>query len=282
MQYDINEEPIVISKSILDLFLEQENSGDLIALYTFYYYTAKWQKTNQVKATVEYVANGLKWSSAKVRLARSVLKDLQLIEDVQVRSNGKMGERYVKINFIWSNHRTHDFCSTTKSYYDKSQANALSADRENALSADKKNSLSQSSLATTTSKDIRYVSFAEKLDETCQSFGKKKQTNKTLHQWARHFRLLHTADKVSVQDINKTLEWYSKNIGKDFVPEAFCGKSFRDKFDKLQNAINRNTRSTSSRRQVKILHHTDKPDLSKCDIYYNTDTGETIETKRGM
>ena len=34
---------IILSKQTLDLFLKQDNPADLIALYCFYYYTAKWQ-----------------------------------------------------------------------------------------------------------------------------------------------------------------------------------------------------------------------------------------------
>jgi hypothetical protein len=58
---------IILSKQTLDLFLKQDDPADLIALYCFYYYTAKWQATNQPKATISYVAKGLKWGEAKVR-----------------------------------------------------------------------------------------------------------------------------------------------------------------------------------------------------------------------
>ena len=56
ISYDIQDEPIVIHKSIIDKFLKKDKPGDLIALYLFYYYTAKWQKTNQPKATTGYSA----------------------------------------------------------------------------------------------------------------------------------------------------------------------------------------------------------------------------------
>ena len=46
----IENELVILSKQTLDLFLSQENCSDLISVYTFYYYTAKWQKTNQLSA----------------------------------------------------------------------------------------------------------------------------------------------------------------------------------------------------------------------------------------
>ena len=81
-QYNQNDEPIVMSKPLLDLLLRQKSPAELIALYSFYYYTAKWQKTNQPKATTEYVQKALNWSDRKVRTHKSTLIGLKLIEDL--------------------------------------------------------------------------------------------------------------------------------------------------------------------------------------------------------
>jgi hypothetical protein len=100
--YSLNEEPIVFSKALMDTFLDEDEPSNLIGLYSFYYYTAKWQKTNQVKATISFVAKGLKWSIEKVRKNRKILLDLGLIEDIQGQGfAGKFTERYIKVNFIW-------------------------------------------------------------------------------------------------------------------------------------------------------------------------------------
>lgn len=102
--YSENEEPIILSKALLDTLLKQEYASDLIALYSFYYYTAKWQKTNQPRATTEYTASGLKWTTKKVRKLKGLLSDLHLIEDIISRDNGKLTGHYIKVNFIWSQH----------------------------------------------------------------------------------------------------------------------------------------------------------------------------------
>ena len=65
--YDKNQEPIVISKATSDIFLKEKNPSELMALYWFYYYTAKWQGTNNAKATTFYAAKGLKWGEDKIR-----------------------------------------------------------------------------------------------------------------------------------------------------------------------------------------------------------------------
>lgn len=102
--YNKNEEPIVISKALLDLLLSQEKPTDLIVLYVFYYYTAKWQGTNQVRATVVYVCGGLKWTAKRTQAARKKLAQLGLIEDLYDRNaaTGRIEAAYVKVNFLWS------------------------------------------------------------------------------------------------------------------------------------------------------------------------------------
>ena len=57
---------VILTKQTLDIFLRLENPSELIALYTFYYYTAKWQQTNQIKCTSSYVAKALHWKVHKV------------------------------------------------------------------------------------------------------------------------------------------------------------------------------------------------------------------------
>lgn len=136
MEYNVQDEPIVISKVTMDMFLAHELSSDLIALYAFYYYTAKWQKTNQPKCTTNYSAEGLGWTDARVRRSKSVLRGMGLIEDIQERgADGKMGDAYLKINFVW-HHRPPDL---PEGGFDRRAANhepnALSAVMLNALSA---------------------------------------------------------------------------------------------------------------------------------------------------
>lgn len=80
----IENEFIILTKETLDVLLQQDNSSDLIALYTFYYYTAKWQGTNQPKCTTSYVANALHWVENKVRKVKKQLIDFGLIDDIQI------------------------------------------------------------------------------------------------------------------------------------------------------------------------------------------------------
>ena len=103
ISYPIKEEPIVLSKPLLDIMFSQEDPADIVALYVFYYYTAKWQQTDQIKATTNYTAAGLQWSRDRVRKVKNILRDLELIEDFQPKDElGQTIGHFIKINFVWS------------------------------------------------------------------------------------------------------------------------------------------------------------------------------------
>ncbi len=102
--YDISHEPIVLSKPLLDLLLQQENPSDCIALYVFLYYTAKFQKTDAPKTNIEDISKNLKWSKEKTRKIKIILKELGIIEDiVQKDESGKIISHHVKVNILAEN-----------------------------------------------------------------------------------------------------------------------------------------------------------------------------------
>lgn len=99
----IENELVILTKQTLDIFLKQENPSELIALYTFYYYTAKWQKTNQPKCTTEYVSKCLHWNRHKVIRVKKQLLDFGLIEDARIvdETTKKVTGYYIKMNYIF-------------------------------------------------------------------------------------------------------------------------------------------------------------------------------------
>ena len=137
--YQTEDEPIILSKAILDIFLKDEKPSDLIALYCFYYYTAKWQKTNQPKCTSSYVSKALNWGEDKIRLVKGKLRKLKLIENISTKHNGKVTGHYIKINFIWKSHPLENQGYeniTPRNYHplENQGGNALSTNNKNALS----------------------------------------------------------------------------------------------------------------------------------------------------
>ncbi|MFW6275034.1 MAG: hypothetical protein ACOC2M_00205 [bacterium] len=221
-KYDIQHEPIVLSKPLIDLFLKQDNPSNLIALYTFYYYTAKWQKTNQIKATTSYVAKGLNWSERTVKRYKAQLLDLKLIESIAVKDEkGQINNWYVKINFIWTkNQRAKNAPLDEKTRgpknhpVDKWPTNALSNNIKNALS----NGTIMSDLENSSKKSNGYIT-PNKFNEFWELYPKKTDKGKALTKWEQICRRGDKRPewntiKEAIQNQKETDRWADKR----FIP----------------------------------------------------------------
>ena len=145
-QYDRSEEPIVVSKPLIDIFFNPsskqyanlKNPTDAISLYLFYYYTAKWQKTNQPKATTSYAAKGLKWTEERIRKTKKILISLDLIENIISRDEvtKSINGHYIFVKFIWSKEKAilHSTPPSGQTYsIAQTEGNALNNSNKNAL-----------------------------------------------------------------------------------------------------------------------------------------------------
>lgn len=97
---DIADDLLFLNKITVDRLFQLENCADCIALYVFYYKTAKWQKTNTVKANDQYVKKSLKWGISKIQKTKQTLKEHGLIDIVQRRKDGKIEGWFIKISYL--------------------------------------------------------------------------------------------------------------------------------------------------------------------------------------
>ena len=102
MKFDLNDisnDLIIINKITIEKLFSQKNLNGLI-LYIFYYKTAKWQKTNQIKANDTYVKKSLHWGSDKLKNAKELLKQMKLIDIIKNRNDkNQIDGWYIKINY---------------------------------------------------------------------------------------------------------------------------------------------------------------------------------------
>lgn len=99
------DDAVVISCQLIDRLIRDEGKdwSYLIALYIFYYNTARRQKTNCPWAVNKFVAQGLHWGERQVKERKARLISLGLIENVRrVGKDGKVAKWYVRVNFIWN------------------------------------------------------------------------------------------------------------------------------------------------------------------------------------
>lgn len=100
-EFKLEEKLMITDVKTVSFLLERENGSDVLALYFFYYKTAKLQKTNQVRATDSFCMVGLKWGETRFRKAKKILEGLNLVE--QFKSAKADGKWYLRINYIKSN-----------------------------------------------------------------------------------------------------------------------------------------------------------------------------------
>ena len=105
---DIADELLIVNKSTIDKLFNLENCTDCVALYLFYYKTAKWQKTNTIKANDTYIKKSLKWGTDRIRKTKQTLKENGLIDIVQRRENGKITGWFVEVSYLVSQKKTED------------------------------------------------------------------------------------------------------------------------------------------------------------------------------
>lgn len=146
---DIANHLVVIPKAVFDIFLKRSDPADLIALYVFYYYTAKWQKTNRIRATTGYCATGLHWGEERVRKAKKQLIELDLVHDVRTidKESRKAKGWYIQITYIMKNENVVNHLKTTlPPLPDGGSSHKVESEYTNALSNSTLNALSNSTL----------------------------------------------------------------------------------------------------------------------------------------
>lgn len=90
----------------------------------------------------------------------------------------------------------------------------------------------------TTDFDLRMALILKRAIQTLPPRITGIQTSKP-STWSAHIKKLRLINKLPEDSIEKVMVWYSKNIGKEFVPQAFSGEAFRKKFPQLEQAANK-------------------------------------------
>jgi len=247
IQYNQNEEPIVISKPTSDRLLKLERPADAMALYWFYYYTAKWQHNSTPHASNIYVMNGLKWSEGRLAQAKRELVKLGLVKTVRIRLPGsnQFGKPAIKINFIhWKPQQEQDAIPPNSPYPQKSHDMANDGQRRSTIIRERRITNSPTEER---SDDVCWIQLATFLAKVVRSHRKIVTSAPKVKTWAREIRKLFTVEKVPLADIQCAMKWYINNAySNQFVPIIECGMTFRDKYTKILAAMERDKGTPSA------------------------------------
>ena len=123
---DIADDLLILNKMTIDTLFKLDNCADCIALYVFYYKTAKWQKTNTIKANDVYVKKSLKWGIDKIKRTKNILKEHGLINIVQRRKDGKIEGWYVEVAYLVTQRNLEDVRIKVEEYKENSEEPTIS------------------------------------------------------------------------------------------------------------------------------------------------------------
>lgn len=226
-RYDIEEETAALANTLLtsiplfDRFVNENKSEAAYFLYHFYYRTAKWQRTQQPKATASFAAKGLGWSRRKVVYAKKELVEMGLIAQVSKKDkNGKIYGHYIKVNFIYTEQKRQELAEEINEKHQsaKSDQSAKSCApplrkilptplrkilRTNALSTNSKNALSTNNI---------YVHFDENNQNQVQPVNDKPASKTKRKSIKAKQTKLHPADFDKFYDIYPRREAKAKAI----------------------------------------------------------------------
>lgn len=92
------------------------------------------------------------------------------------------------------------------------------------------------------------VKQAERLAEIIQKRKNVKIDNRKISAWAKSLSMLERIDGVDTERIDKVLDWYSSHYGEDYVPVAESGATLREKFLRIEAAMQRDGGTNTEKR----------------------------------
>ena len=240
--HDIDHRPISIPKATIDILLKQKEPLGIIGLYTFYYYTAIWQKTNQPKATTNYAAKGLKVSTTRIRRYKAMLLELNLVEEIIKRSkdNKHIAHHFIKVKY-YETYPTRCVKGTKSKRVRKRKANTYSNSNSNSYSNNKRNTIlsakDRKSLCSTdkSSFDKKMSIQLEDLLREKRKFNSRTKPNS----WPAQFLEFRRKNEITKKRFSLIMKFYCKHFGDKYIPKAYFANMFCDKFIQIEEARER-------------------------------------------
>lgn len=176
-------------------------------------------------------------------LIRKYKKELISLELIKVKRKGIPAKEWININFDklieYLGQDLLNFIGqgpqNFTGLYNNNKYNNNKYNKNNIFVHDKKLNNKLSILE----RNKKYFPISKQLAKIIQSEKNIKHTSKQITQWANSFRQLEESNKIDYERMKNAIDWYESHIGGEYVPVIESGSSFKEKFLKLENAINR-------------------------------------------
>lgn len=248
---DIADDLLILNKMTIDTLFRLDNCADCIALYVFYYKTAKWQKTNTIKANDLYVKKSLKWGAEKIKRTKAILKENGLINIIQRRKEGKIEGWYIEVSYLVTQKRVDEIKikveesnnsqigviesnnSQSNNSYNQEVENSTSGKEEiNALKEkikclnekikvleNNKENYQQVDKVSSLSKEEEKI-LKNEFEELWELYPKKRGKKEAFNSYCKYRKSLKE-DYVTKEDVRKGIERYNNYIRVNYVQDRF-------------------------------------------------------------
>ncbi|MCF8307851.1 MAG: DUF6291 domain-containing protein [Bacteroidales bacterium] len=221
-------------------------------LYKNFYSPIKGLSNEQLgrlfRAIFEYQINGIEEVDSDINMALQFFIVQFKLDDEKYqkivdrnRENGQKGGRPKEPSGISGNPKNPVEPKKADNENVNENVNENEYDYENKKS--QKNSETKTSLK---DRNKKYSPYAKELAEIIQTKKNFKPSTNQLQSWTDEIRKLSEINQVSTDRIKKALDWYAENIGGEYVVEIESGKALREKFTKLEKAVNKNEKASKA------------------------------------
>ncbi|RLF30306.1 MAG: hypothetical protein DRN14_00185 [Thermoplasmata archaeon] len=203
------------------------------------------------------IRNNIYYTDVQIKSSIKSLNDKGILS---VERKGVHGRRFIYVNIDLLEELVTEYKNvlSTKMYSEKNK-NVLSTEYKNVLGQEgtrtikkelnKERSTSVEHPANTfpnnntpqKTDERRWTRYAKKLSDAISTFRKVNSKSK-LRSWGQSIKQLHTIEKIEIKRLKRVLLWYCKTITggvPEFIPEAFSGAAFREKFLRIESAMQR-------------------------------------------
>lgn len=230
------QEQKILIVPLLDLLFKETDYEDLIGLFLFYCHAMVLEERDQVPASTEYVRKTLSWSILKVQTVKKRLIDLGVLDDTLLRdANNRIVGRNVSISegltSLQAASATSGLGACTRIILTYNTHTLRKKNPSDCFSFTKKLSKKERS--------VKYVPMAEILSKIISYKKHIKHSPDQIKSWAYSILQMIEDQEIAPKRIKTVLDWYSKNIGLPYVPVVESGMSLKDKFVRLEDAMER-------------------------------------------
>ena len=247
---DISNDLLIINKHTIDTLFHLENAADCVALYVFYYKTAKWQKTNTIKANDAYVKKSLNWGIDRIKRTKQTLKEHGLINIVQRRKDGKIAGWYVEVSYLVAQRAAEDISikvvDDSNNTQNQQVENATSGSQEiNALKLQikclkKENDMLKNKINNEQPAEPAECDYVSEFNELWQQYPRKQGKAKALEAYKRARKA--GVDKTTVLDgiTRYNAQIKANRTASKYIMQGstwFNGKRWEDEFSDVPTSM---------------------------------------------